>query len=310
MSTRILRCLVVGDSCGKTSLLKQLIDRRFNTCTPTSVVDVHFWQIEINHSPIEIVYLDMPAVLPPETYPSCYEDVDVIFYCYDITNKNSFECLDKLNQTMDSHIKKRPNKILIGNKTDLCEKRAVEQIYAQQFCEKNKFKAFYETSAKNHTEVKALFTKVITNAGTTLTHKSLINASESQQNAIPSTAPLSLEEIIATIKKDLMPKGSLENRVGFGGGELVVVDDQTYKLAKGAATMLKSVLENKEGDDLIIAWYGALIEAMARSNSIRTLFARQDEVNTFYRDSLGLIERYYKNNQLPLPAPAIKQRCC
>ena len=78
---------------------------------------------------------------------------------YSIENKKSFEYIDKVYQELKSQLSSCPNIILVGNKTDLEEKREVTTDEGQKKCDdEDDFKLFLECSAKNGTNnVKEVF---------------------------------------------------------------------------------------------------------------------------------------------------------
>jgi len=86
---------------------------------------------------------------------------------YDISNYESFKHVDKwLRQVKDSA---EPHLVtlLIGNKSDLEEKRAVKQEEALEYAEKHGM-GFIETSAKDDVNIQTAFTKLVTEIYTVL----------------------------------------------------------------------------------------------------------------------------------------------
>ena len=76
-------------------------------------------------------------------------------YTYDITNKTSFDNLKNWISTAEESITDF-KKIIIGNKTDLEEKRQVSTDIFQKYCQKQNIKGF-EVSAKNGNNVNESF---------------------------------------------------------------------------------------------------------------------------------------------------------
>ncbi|KAF1743043.1 hypothetical protein MXB_298 [Myxobolus squamalis] len=91
--------------------------------------------------------------------PGYIRDSSAAIVVYDITNKSSFDGVDmwvndvKLNRREDAVI------ILVGNKSDLTEKRTVSIEEAKEKADKMGL-LFIEASAKTSLNVKALFTKI------------------------------------------------------------------------------------------------------------------------------------------------------
>ena len=87
-------------------------------------------------------------------------DANIIIVVYDISNKDSFIHTDHwVNETKDL---KREDAIfvLVGNKIDLEEKRAVSNKEASEFASKKGF-LFHEVSAKTGDEIQELFNSII-----------------------------------------------------------------------------------------------------------------------------------------------------
>ncbi|GMF03974.1 hypothetical protein B5S31_g1145 [[Candida] boidinii] len=92
--------------------------------------------------------------------PSYIRDSNVAIIVYDITNKESFQSVEKwINDVKDE---RGSNVILclIGNKSDLIDKRVVSVEDGEILSKKLNCKIFIETSTKNGYNVKNLFKKI------------------------------------------------------------------------------------------------------------------------------------------------------
>ena len=92
--------------------------------------------------------------------PMYIRDANIIIVVYDITNKDSFIHTEHwVNETKDL---KREDAIfvLVGNKIDLDENRAVGHKEVEDFAAEKGF-LFHEVSAKTGDEVQELFTNII-----------------------------------------------------------------------------------------------------------------------------------------------------
>ena len=77
---------------------------------------------------------------------SYYRKADCCLLVYDITNKNSFEeCTNYFNEKIKENCKENIQIILLGNKTDLEEARAVPSELGANFALENNY-IFMETS--------------------------------------------------------------------------------------------------------------------------------------------------------------------
>ena len=88
-----------------------------------------------------------------------YRNTDAVIFTYDITNKSSFENLQKwfdefqMNTSTDRNIPR----VLIGNKKDLGSMREVRKQDARSLAE-NAGVSFWETSAKSDSEMRVIET--------------------------------------------------------------------------------------------------------------------------------------------------------
>ena len=84
-----------------------------------------------------------------------------IILVYDVTNNESFYgFLDGWMIDLNKDKLKNVPKILIGNKSDLGDERKIEKNNGEYFAEQNGIK-FFETSAKNNTNVNDAFREII-----------------------------------------------------------------------------------------------------------------------------------------------------
>jgi Ras-related protein Rab-8A len=79
-----------------------------------------------------------------------------ILLTYDVTDEQSFQNIRNWMKNIEEHAAENVNKILIGNKCDLLEKKVVDTTRGQQLAESYNIK-FLETSAKNNQNVEEAF---------------------------------------------------------------------------------------------------------------------------------------------------------
>ena len=92
---------------------------------------------------------------------SYYKGANGILVVYDITNRSSFENVSSWLTEIEKNASKNVYKFLIGNKTDLEDKRKVTYQEGKDFAESNGMK-FMETSAKTASKVQEAF-ELLTN---------------------------------------------------------------------------------------------------------------------------------------------------
>lgn len=104
---------------------------------------------------------------------------------YDITKRQTFEHIPRWLEELRAHADKNIVIILIGNKTDLENLRAVPTEDAKEFAEKEGL-FFMETSALEATNVETAFVTVLTEIFNIVNRKNLV-AGEEQTNGNPAS---------------------------------------------------------------------------------------------------------------------------
>lgn len=92
--------------------------------------------------------------------PSYIRDLHVAVICYDITNKKSFNNLEKWINDVKLERGDEVIVVLVGNKSDLSSKRQVTLEEAEELGQKIGGKFALETSTKANHNVKLLFKKI------------------------------------------------------------------------------------------------------------------------------------------------------
>jgi len=156
----LFKYIVVGDSgCGKSSLLMQFTDHRFDITNPMTI-GVDFaaktmqLDVEIDKSiESKTVKIQVWDTSGQESFRSIcrsyFRGAAVAFLVYDITRKETFENAIKWFQDLKQYSNTDCTIFLIGNKTDLAHRREVSVEQGQQLANKHDM-IFYETSAKNY----------------------------------------------------------------------------------------------------------------------------------------------------------------
>jgi len=110
--------------------------------------------------------------------PLVMRDAHVILACYDITNEQSMETLEKWirayrdnvcsGNSQDMHLAPL---VICGTKMDLNGTRKIDKKKGQEFAERNDACAFFETSAKTGHNVELMFEEILTPASTSVFRK-------------------------------------------------------------------------------------------------------------------------------------------
>ena len=93
-----------------------------------------------------------------------YRNTKCCVLIFDLTNKTSFDSLEGIRKTfLDLLYPKEQEKypfVLLGNKSDKIDERKVTENDIKQFCEKHPNITYFETSAKNNTNIDEAFYKI------------------------------------------------------------------------------------------------------------------------------------------------------
>merc|ERR1712007_309513 len=87
---------------------------------------------------------------------SYYRGAHGIIVVYDVTDQESFNNVKQWLNEIDRYANESVNKLLVGNKSDLTEKKVVDYQTAKAFADELGI-PFLETSAKNATNVEQAF---------------------------------------------------------------------------------------------------------------------------------------------------------
>ena len=159
----VLPLMLLGDSqVGKSSLLLRLTGNQFNDSQLTTVgKESYIMQVNLHGYELKMKIWDTAG---QERFKSMSVQViktsDAVVLVYAINDRNSFNALDKwlLKISEASDISKKPI-IVIGNKSDLDDKRQVSYEEGENFA-KNKGYNFYETSAKTGENINEAFNDI------------------------------------------------------------------------------------------------------------------------------------------------------
>ncbi|KAG2427245.1 hypothetical protein HYH02_014649 [Chlamydomonas schloesseri] len=88
-----------------------------------------------------------------------YRGAQGILLVYDITDEASFNNVRNWMRNIEQHASDNVNKILVGNKLDLAEKRVVAEARGRALADEYGFR-FFETSAKDNVAVEEAFLSV------------------------------------------------------------------------------------------------------------------------------------------------------
>lgn len=156
--------VVIGDTgVGKSCLLLQFVDRRFSACHDLTIgVDFGSRIIELGEGK-EKIKMQIWDTAGQESFRSIarsyYRDASGALLVYDVTRRETFSHLQRWLQETRQFSNPAICITVVGNKTDLGSRRAVQSAEGMQFARDNGL-GFIETSAKSSDGVDEAFIKL------------------------------------------------------------------------------------------------------------------------------------------------------
>ncbi len=156
-------CAAGSYQVGKTSLIRRYAEDKFGeSYIPTIGVDVTVKRITVNSQNIKILLWDTAG---QEVFgrirPMYFEGAFGCIIVYDITRSESFEDLGGWITEFRTPERANAPIVIVGNKTDLKEKRVVSSEEGKNFAEKHSV-PFIECSAKlGGNEIESVYTLLV-----------------------------------------------------------------------------------------------------------------------------------------------------
>ena len=156
------KVIVIGNSAvGKTCLTtKATKDIFLDNHQSTIGFEFFSFMIKIDN---KIIKLQIWDTCGQETYRSLisnfYKTSSLAFILYSITDRKSFEDIEKWVKELRTNCSPDIKIFLIGNKNDLEEYRIISKSEGENLCKKFGFEYFIETSAKTGNNAKEIFVK-------------------------------------------------------------------------------------------------------------------------------------------------------
>ena len=159
----LFKLILIGDSSvGKSNILLKYLKGQFDPNSKATVgVEFGTKNVEIKNKKIKIQIWDTAG---QERYRSItsayYKGAKGAFIVYDITRKNTFDNIDKWISDLKTNGDENLAIVLIGNKSDLEERREIQKDEGIKKSEEYKT-AFMETSALNGDNIDKAFDELI-----------------------------------------------------------------------------------------------------------------------------------------------------
>ncbi|GAA5812961.1 hypothetical protein MFLAVUS_006423 [Mucor flavus] len=155
----LFKLLLIGDSgVGKSCLLLRFADDTYTESYISTIgVDFKIRTIELEGKTVKLQIWDTAGQERFRTITSSYyRGAHGIIVVYDVTDEDSFNNVKQWLQEIDRYAAEGVNKLLVGNKSDLVDKKVVTTEQAKEFSESLKI-PLLETSAKDATNVEQAF---------------------------------------------------------------------------------------------------------------------------------------------------------
>jgi len=155
----LFKLLLIGDSgVGKTCILFRFSEDAFNTTFISTIgIDFKIRTIELDGKKIKLQIWDTAGQERFRTITTAYyRGAMGIMLVYDVTNEKSFDNIKNWIRNIEENASADVEKMLLGNKCELSEKREVSKERGEQLAVEYGIK-FMETSAKNSINVEEAF---------------------------------------------------------------------------------------------------------------------------------------------------------
>ncbi|KAF9002029.1 ras family-domain-containing protein [Cyathus striatus] len=155
----LIKLLLIGDSgVGKSCLLLRFCDDAWTPSFITTIgIDFKIRTIELDEKRIKLQIWDTAGRERFRTITTAYyRGAMGILLVYDVTDERTFNNIRTWHANIERHASEGVNKILIGNKCDWTEKRAVTEEQGRSLGQELGMR-FMETSAKANSGVEGAF---------------------------------------------------------------------------------------------------------------------------------------------------------
>jgi len=155
----LIKLLLIGDSgVGKSCLLLRFSDDSFTPSFITTIgIDFKIRTIELDGKKIKLQIWDTAGQERFRTITTAYyRGAMGILLVYDVTDEKTFYNIRNWIRNIDSHASEQVNKMLLGNKCDMVEKKTIDTEKGKALADEFGIK-FLETSAKNSINVEEAF---------------------------------------------------------------------------------------------------------------------------------------------------------
>ncbi|KAG1330754.1 ras-related protein Rab11D [Cocos nucifera] len=180
----VFKVVLIGDSAvGKSQILARFAHNEFSLDSKATIgVEFQTRTLVIQHKSVKAQIWDTAGQERYRAVTSAYYRGAVgALLVYDITKSQSFDHIPRWLEELRSHADKNIVIMLVGNKTDLEDQRAVTTEDASELAQKENL-SFLETSALEATNVETAFQTVLTEIFNIVNRKNLVSEPQGNGN--------------------------------------------------------------------------------------------------------------------------------
>uniref|UniRef100_A0A1D1ZKA7 Ras-related protein Rab11D n=1 Tax=Anthurium amnicola TaxID=1678845 RepID=A0A1D1ZKA7_9ARAE len=181
----VFKVVLIGDSAvGKSQILARFARNEFSLDSKATIgVEFQTRTVVIQHKSVKAQIWDTAGQERYRAVTSAYYRGALgAMLVYDITKRQTFDHIPRWLEELRSHADKNLVIMLIGNKNDLEDSRAVPTEDAKEFAQKEGL-FFLETSALQATNVETAFLTVLTEVFNIINKKTLASDNQAENNA-------------------------------------------------------------------------------------------------------------------------------
>jgi len=188
--------VIIGDSgVGKSNLLSRFTRDSFDLDSKTTI-GVEFATRSIVTEDDKTIKAQIWDTAGQERYRAItsayYRGAVGALLVYDITKHVSFENTERWLKELRDHADPKIVVMLVGNKSDLEDERAVQTEEARTFCEQNSL-SFIETSAKAGTNVEDAFKNILFEIYNIVSRRNMAGTEDAAAKPAASSAAVSIK---------------------------------------------------------------------------------------------------------------------
>lgn len=201
----VFKVVLIGDSAvGKSQILARFARNEFSLDSKATIgVEFQTRTLVIQHKSVKAQIWDTAGQERYRAVTSAYYRGAVgALLVYDITKRQSFDHIPRWLEELRSHADKNIIIMLVGNKSDLEDQRAVSTEDAKEFAQKEGL-FFLETSALEATNVESAFMTVLTEIFGIVSKRNLSAEGQSNGGGAP---PLAGKKIVVAGPAQVIPK--------------------------------------------------------------------------------------------------------